>query len=80
MSDWNNTIDARRINCNGRTYDCETITTGEGLVTKIKEIARENSIEKFDVVDSTGVLLSTAQVRNLEFQGDITIVRFNKAA
>jgi len=67
------------IKCNGVSYDCSGLS-GEQLINKIQEIRRAQGFEKFDVFDSAGVLVTPNQVRAGEFQGDLTIVRFNKAA
>lgn len=76
---WDQTSTALTIKCNGTSYDCSG-NSGEQLINKIQEIRRAQGFERFDVYDSTGVLVTPPQVRNGEFQGDLTLVRFNKAA
>lgn len=80
---WDNiNVNASRgltIKCNGQSYDCSQ-TSGDQLINKIQEIRRAQGFERFDVFDSTGVLVTPPQVRAGEFQGDLTLVRFNKAA
>ena len=66
--------------CNGQSYD---ITGLEklGLIQKLKAIARENGISKFDVLDADNKNLSPVEIENGDFtEGDLTLVRFNVAA
>jgi len=67
------------IKCNAKEFDV-TETTGIALVEKLKAIARENSIGKFDIFDDTGKSLSSADVENGNFSSPLSIVRFNVAA
>lgn len=67
------------IKCNTKEYDV-TETTGIALVEKLKAIARENSIGKFDIFDATGQSLSSSDVENGSFTSPLSIVRFNVAA
>jgi hypothetical protein len=76
---WDNTSRAFTIKCNGQEYPADNLS-GESLISKIQEIRREHGFEKFDVVDSTSAVISPAGVRNGEFNGDLLLVRFNKAA
>jgi len=65
--------------CNGQTYD---ITGLEkiGLIEKLKAIARENGLSKFDVLDKDNNNLSPVDIENGNFEGDLTLVRFNVAS
>lgn len=65
--------------CNGQSYDI-TGLEGLGLVEKLKAIARENSISKFDILDKDNNNLSPVDIENGNFEGDLTLVRFNVAA
>jgi hypothetical protein len=67
------------VKCNNRDYNI-TATAGIALVEKLKAIARDNSIGKFDIFDSTGKALSSADVENGEFISPLSIQRFNVAA
>ena len=67
------------IKCNTKEFDV-TETTGIALVEKLKAIARDNQIGKFDIFDSTGKSLSSADVENGDFASPLSIVRFNVAA
>ena len=67
------------IKCNAKEFDL-TETTGIALVEKLKAIARENSIGKFDIFDATGQSLSSSDVENGSFTSPLSIVRFNVAA
>jgi len=76
---WNSNSRSLVIKCNGSTYDCGAVS-GDTLISKIQEIRRANNFEKFDVYDNTGTAINPAQVKAGEFEGDLTLVRFNKAA
>lgn len=67
------------VKCNSNTYDA-TGLNGLGLVEKIKAIARENSISKFDIFDSTNKNVSSEDIENGLFTGDLSLIRFNAAA
>jgi len=67
------------VKCNGNKYDV-TNTSGIALVEKIKSIARENQIGKFDIFDADGKSISSTDVENGEFTEPIAIVRYNVAA
>jgi len=67
------------VKCCGNSYDITGIE-GLGLIEKLKSVARENGISKFDVFDSENKNLSPAEIENGEFKGDLTVVRFNAAA
>lgn len=74
------TVDEKSIvKCNNKEYDV-TGSSGIALVERIKSIARDNQIGKFDIYDSTGASLSTSEVENGDFTGPISIIRFNVAA
>ena len=85
MSAWStnpnesNTEQRTFVNCGGKNYDI-TGLSGLGLVEKLKSVARENSISKFDVYDSTNRTLSPSDIEAGVFSGDLTLVRFNVAA
>lgn len=65
--------------CNGQSYDI-TGLEGLGLVEKLKGIARDNSISKFDILDKDNNNLSPVDIENGNFEGDLTLIRFNQAA
>lgn len=67
------------VKCNGQSYDVTNIT-GIGLVEKLKAIARDNGISKFDIYDSDNTNLSPSQIESGDFTGDLQITRFNVAA
>ena len=67
------------VKCNSNTYNVSGLS-GLGLVEKLKAIARENSISKFDIFDSTNKNVSSEDIENGLFTGDLSIVRFNAAA
>ena len=67
------------VKCNSKEYDV-TETTGIALVEKLKAIARENQIGKFDIFDDTGKSLSSSDVENGSFTSPLSIQRFNVAA
>ena len=84
MSAWstnpNENIDNKTtVNCSGKNYDI-TGLSGLGLVEKLKSVARENGISKFDIYDSTNRTLSPSDIESGIFTGDLTLVRFNVAA
>ena len=70
---------AIEIKCNGNNYNFENLS-GLALSEKIKFIARQNGINKFETIDSTGVSISPEDIEQGEFTPPITIVRFNVAA
>jgi hypothetical protein len=81
---WNNetttTPDLKTsVTCNGNSYDVTSLE-GLGLVEKLKAIARDNSISKFDIYDSTNRNLSPSDIESGNFEGDLSLVRFNVAA
>lgn len=67
------------IKCNGNNYDVTGIT-GLGLVEKLKLIARDNGISKFDIYDADNTNLSPNDIESGNFTGDLSLVRFNIAA
>ncbi|MFA5010538.1 MAG: hypothetical protein WC644_01170 [Ignavibacteria bacterium] len=67
------------VYCNGKSYDI-TGLYGLGLVEKLKSVARENGISKFDIFDSTNRTLSPGEIESGSFNGDLNLVRFNVAA
>lgn len=83
MSAWNTNPnennDNKTVNCSGKNYDI-TGLSGLGLVEKLKSVARENGISKFDIYDSTNRTLSPSDIESGVFTGDLTLVRFNVAA
>ena len=81
---WNNettsTPDLKTsVKCNGNSYDVSGIE-GLGLVEKLKAIARDNGISKFDIYDGDNKNLSPSDIENGNFEGDLSLVRFNVAA
>ena len=67
------------LTCNTNKHDI-TGLSGQGLVQKLKEIARTESIAKFDIFDSNGRSLSPEEIEAGAFSGDLSLVRFNAAA
>ena len=67
------------VKCNGQSYDVTNIT-GLGLVEKLKSIARDNGISKFDIYDGENTNLSPSDIENGNFTGDLSILKFNVAA
>lgn len=67
------------IKCNSNEYDASA-TSGIALVEKLKSIARENQIGKFDIFDAEGTSLSSSDVENGSFTSPLSIIRFNVAA
>lgn len=67
------------INCNGNKTDV-TGLSGLGLIEKIKSVARDSGISKFDLYDETNRNLSPADIESGNFTGSINIIRFNAAA
>lgn len=54
--------------------------TGMGLVEKIKNVAKDNGISKFDVVDATGKNLTVEEIEAGTFSAPLKIMKFNAAA
>lgn len=67
------------VKCNGTSTDVSGVE-GLGLVEKLKAIARDNGISKFDIFDGENKNLSPTDIENGLFTGDLTITRFNVAA
>ncbi len=67
------------VSCNGNKYDITGIE-GLGLTEKLKNVAKENSVSKFDVFDENNKNLSPSDIENGLFTGNLTITRFNVAA
>ncbi|HAY33951.1 MAG TPA: hypothetical protein PK536_13985 [Ignavibacteria bacterium] len=67
------------VKCNTKEYDV-TDTIGIALVEKIKSIARENQIGKFDIFDAGGKNISSTEVENGNYSEPLSIVRYNVAA
>jgi hypothetical protein len=67
------------VKCNGISYDI-TGLEGLGLIEKLKAVARENGISKFDVIDGANKTLSPSDIETGDFSGDLSLVRFNVAA
>jgi hypothetical protein len=79
---WNTTDNQNRciqINCCGNNYNFEA-ASGLALVEKIKSVARENHINKFDIYDSTGENITPEDIEAGDFTAPLTVVRFNVAA
>lgn len=68
-----------QINCNANNYNVGNIS-GLELVEKIKSIARENYINKYDIYDNTNRKISAVDAESGNFTGPLTIIRFNVAA
>ncbi|MBX7044235.1 MAG: hypothetical protein K1X86_00230 [Ignavibacteria bacterium] len=69
----------KTVRCNNQDYDI-TGLSGVALVDKLKAIARDNDISKFDIYDSVNTNLDATRIESGNFTGDLTIVRFNVAA
>ena len=67
------------VKCNGSETDV-TGVTGLALIEKLKKIARDNQIGKFDIFDSIGRSLSMAEVESGNFSQPLSIIRYNVAA
>ncbi|HEX2787557.1 MAG TPA: hypothetical protein VHP32_06590 [Ignavibacteria bacterium] len=68
-----------KVVCNSNDYDV-TGLSGVQLAERVKQIARENSIGKFDIFDSNNKNISPQDIQNGSFEGDLSIIRFNVAA
>ena len=68
-----------QVNCNGNNYNLGSME-GLELVEKIRSIARENYINKYDVMDNTGTKIPPVDIESGRFTGPLTIIRFNVAA
>lgn len=68
-----------QINCNSNNYNVGNMA-GLELIEKIKSIARENYINKYDIFDGTNAKISPADVEAGNFTGPLNIIRFNVAA
>lgn len=77
MSAWS--ASSRFVVCNGESVDVSGLT-GRRLVSKIKEIAKEANISKFDLYDATGAQVEAADVEAGNFTGNLTIAKYNVAA
>lgn len=71
--------DSKKVTCNSNTYDV-TGLSGVQLVDRVKQIARENSIGKFDIFDGNCKNLNPEDIQAGNFEGDLKIIRFNVAA
>lgn len=69
----------RNLRCNSENYDI-TGLNGVALSEKIKAIARDDDISKFDIFDSLNNNIAPEQIEAGQFTGDLTLVRFNVAA
>ena len=67
------------VKCNSTETDV-TGTTGLALIEKLKKIARDNQIGKFDIFDFSGSSLSMADVESGNFSQPLSIIRYNVAA
>ncbi|HEX2787588.1 MAG TPA: hypothetical protein VHP32_06745 [Ignavibacteria bacterium] len=71
--------DATKVTCNSNSYDVIGLS-GVQLVERIKQIARENSIGKFDIFDSNCKNVNPQDIQAGNFEGDLKVIRFNVAA
>jgi len=82
-NDSHNTTEAAntciQVNCNGNNYNLGSLE-GLELVEKIRNIASDNVINKYDIMDSTGKKISPVEVENGRFTSPLSIIRFNVAA
>ena len=67
------------IKCNATETDVTGIS-GIALIEKLKQIARDNQIGKFDLFDTTGKSMSMADVETGNYSQPLSIVRYNVAA
>ncbi len=79
QSNGTSTSEKTIVNCSTKEYDV-TDLNGIALAERLKAIARENQISKFDIFDATGKALTTAEVENSDFTSPLSIIRFNVAA
>ncbi len=75
----NTASNRKNVRCNNKDYDI-TGLSGIALTDRLKAIARDNDISKFDIYDSLNTNLDATQIEAGNFTGDLTIVRFNVAA
>ena len=82
---WNTTTNGSTVaqsvtvKCNATETDVTGIS-GIALIEKLKQIARDNQIGKFDIFDFTGRSLSMSDVEASNFTQPLSIVRYNVAA
>jgi hypothetical protein len=68
-----------QVVCNSNDYDV-TGLSGVQLAERVKQIARENSIGKFDIFDSNCKNVNPQDIQAGNFEGDLKVIRFNVAA
>ncbi|MCB0723015.1 MAG: hypothetical protein KDC73_11075 [Ignavibacteriae bacterium] len=73
------TTESLKIKCNGNEIDA-TGLSGISLSEKIKQVARDYQIGKFDIYDACNRVINPSEIERGEFTGPLTIIRFNSAA
>jgi len=68
-----------KIKCNGNEVDA-TGLSGISLSEKIKQVARDHQIGKFDIYDSCNRVVNPSEIERGDFTAPLTIIRFNSAA
>lgn len=68
-----------KIKCNGNEVDA-TGLSGITLTERIRQIARDNQIGKFDIYDANNNVINPTEVERGDFTGPLSIIRFNSAA
>lgn len=68
-----------QLKCNGNHYDVSGLN-GFNLAERIKQVARENQIGKFDIYDSANNVVNPSDLEKGNFTGPLSIIRFNSAA
>lgn len=66
------------IYCKGETYTEKL--SGSDLVNRLQDIAEDNDLGTFSVVDESGKSIEEQDIRNGNFKTPLTIVTYNKAA
>jgi len=67
------------VNCNGELVDV-TGFSGKRLVQKIRDIAKSAGIAKFDLYDASNSTVESSDVEAGNYEGMLSIVKFNVAA
>lgn len=81
MSAWNANDNAPTLEvlCAGAKTDLSGLS-GTALVNKLKEVAKNAGISKFDVYDANNDVLSPTEIEEGDFTGTLRIERYNTAA
>lgn len=73
------TTQTLKIKCNGNEVDASGLS-GLSLTEKIKQVARDNQIGKFDIYDACNRVINPSEIERGDFTAPLTIIRFNSAA